>query len=529
MNQHYDVIIVGSGIGALATASFLAQQKNRRVLILEKHFKAGGFTHIFKRKQKYLWDVGIHYLGDLQPGSLFHKVFDKVTGGDVKFHKMPHVFEKFVYPDFTFSVKSSLEEYRGDLIAMFPEEKKGIIHYFEDVKAASEWFSRHVGFSLLPGWLESIASLVNLPGNHLALATTDEVLNRYIKNPRLKALLLSQWGDYGLPPEKSAFVIHALIVHHYLHGAWYPVGGSGTIAAAVKKIVESKGGAILLNHTVQEFLNKHGVATGVRALATRENSDEPGSEVIFTADKIISNVGAFNTYCKLLPPEAAPGYADAIRAFSAQHPVTANVTLYLGLKADPRSLGFHGENHWIYSGYDHNEHWQNGSKYVHGGDVTMAYLSFPSLKDPTAEGHTAEIISFAPYEPFARWAAQPWKKRDEEYQRLKQSITEKLLAFVEQRYPGFTALVDYSELSTPITTEYFTSHPQGRIYGLPCVPERFDRKKSPWFSTKTPVKNLYLTGADALSPGIAGAMMSAIITYGEVAGLGALGDLMRSL
>ena len=47
-NNKYDVIIIGSGISGLTTGILLAKQ-NKKVLILEKHFKAGGWTHTFKR------------------------------------------------------------------------------------------------------------------------------------------------------------------------------------------------------------------------------------------------------------------------------------------------------------------------------------------------------------------------------------------------------------------------------------------------------------------------------------------------
>ena len=43
----YDVIIIGSGMSSLTTASLLAQLWKKRVLVLERHFKPGGFTHIF--------------------------------------------------------------------------------------------------------------------------------------------------------------------------------------------------------------------------------------------------------------------------------------------------------------------------------------------------------------------------------------------------------------------------------------------------------------------------------------------------
>ena len=60
--QRWDAIIIGSGAGGMAAAAALARL-GRRVLLLEKHYVAGGLTHEFSR-QGYRWDVGVHYLGN---------------------------------------------------------------------------------------------------------------------------------------------------------------------------------------------------------------------------------------------------------------------------------------------------------------------------------------------------------------------------------------------------------------------------------------------------------------------------------
>lgn len=57
----YDAIIIGSGMGGLATAGCLAKHEGQRVLVLERHYTAGGFTHTFRRPG-YEWDVGVHGL-----------------------------------------------------------------------------------------------------------------------------------------------------------------------------------------------------------------------------------------------------------------------------------------------------------------------------------------------------------------------------------------------------------------------------------------------------------------------------------
>ena len=95
----FDVIIIGSGIGGLAAASILSQVYGKRVVVLERHSKFGGYTHTFKRKAKYQWDVGVHYIGDMQPHSSNRYFFDYLTQGQLHWNKMPSPYDIFIYPD----------------------------------------------------------------------------------------------------------------------------------------------------------------------------------------------------------------------------------------------------------------------------------------------------------------------------------------------------------------------------------------------------------------------------------------------
>ena len=49
MEERFDAIVIGSGIGGLAAAGALAKVAGRRVLVLERDGKLGGFTHSFSR------------------------------------------------------------------------------------------------------------------------------------------------------------------------------------------------------------------------------------------------------------------------------------------------------------------------------------------------------------------------------------------------------------------------------------------------------------------------------------------------
>jgi all-trans-retinol 13,14-reductase len=502
----YDAIVIGSGIGGLTTAAILSKYNHKKVLILEQHYVIGGFTHEFER-QGFHWDVGLHYVGDMGEGEIGRQIFDYITEGKLHWNKMPDPFEKFVYPDFTFEVYSQPQQYQSDLIRMFPTEKAAIKKYFADIKQANIWNGLQAIADSFPGWLKFIVKLMVKNFGKVIRLTTKEYLDRHFQNPQLKSLLVSQWGTYGLPPSESSFGIHALLVNHYLNGAWYPVGGASEIAKNILPVIEQAGGKAIARREVTEILIENGVAIGVKARKTHKTQAEIEE---YYADVIISDAGAFNTYTKLIPESYPLPDREEIRAFPK---AIGNITLYLGFKESPVKLGFQGENHWIYQDYDHDRAFARLTSLEEF--PTHCYLSFPSLKNPVASSHTGEIISFIDYDLFARWQDRPWKRRGEEYTEFKERLSQSLIELVESKYPGFRDLIAYSELSTPLTVEYFDASDRGAIYGIPAIPKRLDAK---WIGAKTPIKNLYLTGTDASGHGILGAAIGGVVTAGILNG-----------
>lgn len=505
--NHYDVIVIGSGIGGLTTASILAKLHKKRVLVLERHYVIGGLTHVFKRPGNHEWDVGIHYIGEVHEGSAMRSIFDFITDGQLEWAKMPDEFDKFVYPDFTFAHKSDPKKFKQDLIDQFPDEAAGVETYFQDLRLMKKWLYFRMLSEGNTGVLRWFFKRMGARFNDLALTKTQDVLNRHFKDSKIKALVASQWGDNGLPPSKSAFVSHAMIVNHYMRGGYYPVGGAGKIADYAVPAIEKKGGKVLINHEVKEILVENGKAVGVEVLKKKGKGGELEK---FYAPQIVSNAGAYLTYNNFLPKEYGGAAASALEPLL---PKTTTMVLYLGLREGPESFGFKGENHWIFEGYDHDEYF--ASEGAVSGPAQGVYLSFPSLKNPNSVTHTAEVIGFVNSDHFKKWSDEPWKKRGEEYDIFKEKIIENLLALVEKTYPGFSDLITYKELSTPLSTEHFTGSPNGAIYGMGGAPERYKQK---CLSVQTPVKNLYLTGADAFLYGVGGALMGGVATAGVLSG-----------
>jgi phytoene dehydrogenase-like protein len=512
--ESYDAIVIGSGIGGLTAASLLSRLAGKRVLVLERHFKLGGFTHSFQRKQ-WSWDPGIHYVGDMHEGSQLRAFFDLVTAGGVEWSRMPDRFERFIYPGFEFTVSSDRHRFAADLRAAFPAEAEAIDRYFHDVHAASGWYERYMAAKIMP---PPIAAALQLRGRRLAMTLTADYLARHFTDPKLRALLASQWGDYGLPPSRAPFAVHALIVNHYLHGAWYPVGGGGAIAAAIAPLVHAAGGACVVNAEVEEILVERGAATGVRVRVGQGTRHKVRT---VRAPLVISAAGADITYSRLLPE--ALGLRERELVATLPQSVSA-VQLFLGLDRDPRELGVSGENLWIQTGFDHDAAFARRNDDV-GGRPPGCFLVFPSVKDPRARAHTAEIITLVDADAFAQWSDRGWKHRGDDYEALKRQVSEGLLDLADQHVPGLRESVVFSELASPLSLAHFTGTRSGGCYGLAVTPERLRAK---WLGVKTPVRGLLLTGSDVASPGVAGAMMGGVLSAASVLGPTGFMRIMRA-
>src|SRR5262245_25843940 len=161
-----------------------------------------------------------------------------------------------------------------------------------------------------------------------------------------------------------------------------------------------------------------------------------------------------------------------------------------------------------------------------GAEVDGLFLAIPTLKDPghRRDGHhTLEMFTFVPYAPFARWKGTAQGERGAEYEALKRSIGDAMIAAAENVIPGFARAMRFSAVGTPVTNDFYCETPDGASYGT---------AKTPWqlgpmsFSARGSVPGLYNCGASTVSHGVAGAAMSGLFAAQRVLGAAHVDDLL---
>ena len=505
--DHYDTILIGTGIGSLATAAMLVKE-GQNVLLLERHYTAGGFTHVFKRRG-YEWDVGIHYIGEVQRhNSMLRRLFDYVSDGELAWADMGDVYDRVVVGEDIYDFVKGVEQFKAQLKAYFPGEETAIDKYVNLVFAANRTFKNFYLEKAMPPLMRKLSGgFLRRPYLKFADRTTQEVLEELTSNDLLIKVLTAQYGDYGLPPRQSSFVMHAAVARHYFAGGSFPVGGSSRIVDTIAEVLAKTESTILISAEVDEVLVENNEARGVRMA--------DGTE--FYADRVVSGAGIFTTYQHLLPPKLVQKHRLEEQLTTLQ-PSVSHACLYIGLKGEPDELQLPKANYWVYpEAGSHDEIVQSYLDDINA-PFPVVYISFPAAKDPDWTNRypgrsTIDIITLLPYEAVAKWEGSQWMKRGEDYEAFKEQLAQRLLAELYRLEPQLKGKVDCYELSTPLTTRHFVNYDKGEIYGLDHSPERFRRK---FLRPDTPIRNFYLTGQDIVTAGVGAALFSGLLTASAI-------------
>jgi phytoene dehydrogenase-like protein len=496
MANQYDAIVIGSGIGGLTAAAFLAKG-GLRPLILEKHFLPGGNAMTFRRKKMFDFDVGFHYIGACGPGEFFPTLLEQLGVADrVEFVPLDQdSFDTVYLPDLVFHMPVGWERYRQRLHEAFPQEAQAIDRYIDFMMTTA-------GRPPAPG-RQPLQELLGKPASQYTLA---EVFDALEMSQPLRQLLGYLYATYAAPPSKAPAATHAMVFDHYVQGAYFVRGGGRPIVEALLSVIKDGGGEVRLRSKVERIIVEGGKTVGVELASGEE----------LRAPIVLSNADAKRTFLEMVGEEhLSPAFAQRVKNYRMALPL---FIIYMAMEVDPSELGLPSTNLYLLPAYDVEE--QFAACYEgRFPDRPAVFMPMASLKDPLSEniaprGYTnLQLMSVAPAQPQA-WgvsqgpASAPTRsgyRHTPPYLAAKREMEERMLRVVEEMMPGFIRRVVWQESASPLTQERFTLSSGGTSYGLEHALDQSMAVRVPY---QTEVPGLWMVGANTLfGHGYFGCMM----------------------
>lgn len=414
INDHYDVIVIGSGLGGLTGANYLAKQ-GHSVLLLEHHYQFGGLASWFRRKHKNIFDISLHGFPIGMIKSCRKYWTKEIADSIIQLKNI-----RFINPEFNLTTTFDKEDFTQILEQKFHVEKPAINAFFDHIRKMN-FFDDN-------------------------LTTTKQLFEEFFPGRNDVHRLLMEPITYanGSTMDDPAITYGIVFSNFMSHGVYIFKGGSDLLIS--KMVAEAQKNGV----ETRKFCLVEKILVNPTEGTPKVCGIQVNGQTIH-CNAVLSNANLKNTLFNLLGEENLPH--DYAKEANAVRLNSSSCQVYIGIKED-ESIPNIGDLVFTSESKEFSNH-----ELVDFHTTSRTFSIYYPDTRPHEDSRYAIVASLN-----AKWT--DWSNLSQkDYLKEKERLCEETLVALEKIIPDIRKKINWLEAATPRTINRYTTHIDGTSFG----------------------------------------------------------------
>ena len=280
MNNSFDIIVVGAGLGGLG-AAFELSRVGKKILLLEQHNLPGGYASSFVRG-RFEFEPSLHEMPDMRSAGDVTGVVRYLLDDaklDIDFKSIPEAYRVILTEKkIDITVPFGVENFIDTIEKAIPGSREPVEKYMNlcaEIQGTFGYLNKNAENLDYKELLKKHSNFIRTGAR-----TADEVADALDIPQDVRDILYPYWCYLGVPSNRLSFSIWAALLNSYISsGAVIPAMRSHELSSAFVSKIEEFGGEIRFNTKVNKIVVNNGSVFGV----------ETANGELFLAERVISN------------------------------------------------------------------------------------------------------------------------------------------------------------------------------------------------------------------------------------------------
>ena len=415
LRDYYDVVVIGSGLGGLTGANYLAKQ-GHSVLLLEHHYQFGGLATWFKRAGGHIFDISLHGFPVGMIKSCKRYWTKEIADSIVQLKNI-----RFINPQYDLKTTFDRSDFTRILQTTFNIAKNKVEEFYDHM-ANMDYFANDK---------RSIGDLLEefFPGRN-----------------EIKRLLLEPISYANGSSLVDPAIAYGIVFSNFMKKGIYTFkDGTDSLIKKMVKELRNNGADLRRQCLVEEVVTK------------KVDEKHKVEGVVVNGKKIrcgavLSNANLKNTIEKLFGLSKLPKeFADQAKSVRLN---STSCQVYIGLK---KGVSIPDVGDLIFTSESPSFSTDELTDFHTTSRTFSVY--YPDTRPERKEPRYSIVASIN-----AKW--QDWQKlSDEDYTQAKNRLCEESVVALEKIIPDIRDKIDHLEAATPRTIQHYTHHASGASFG----------------------------------------------------------------